>query len=315
MAPDEEQQKFVEDFAVEGEVFDSEDFAEGEDISARAKAPPAQSEEASNAAKAEEEAKKKLEGAVSPAVKSDDQADSEVDAEGKPKAPQQEVVKSAEELQKEKETSDAEAVKAAAQIEVPEGQAATPAQMQEQYVKWRGETEDLLAKHHYTFTQEQMDELDVNPADFISKAMSRVYLDAVTASLTQIAAHLPRMVQSINDQSTHANKHEEAFYQKWPQLKVHHDKVLRMGAAYRQMNPEATVEDFINEVGAQTLVSLRISPDSQANGNGQVQAQAAPAASKGFKPASSSASGGSVTPQKNVFAELADQFEEDVEDS
>lgn len=202
----------------------------------------------------------------------------------------------------------------------PPQTARTPQQVQEQYGAWRKQTEDALAKSHYALSQEQADELDINPAEFIAKAMSRVYLDAVTATLTQTMQFLPQMIQGIQTQEKASNANEDVFFGRWPKLKEHQATVLRVGQVYRQLNPQASMEQFINEVGAQTMVALRISPDEAAGvqpapvGNGRAARNGVLAAPGGFKPATSTPGGALPVQQKNPFELLNEEFEEELDE-
>lgn len=198
-------------------------------------------------------------------------------------------------------------------IEQPTGeQPPTPEQITEYYRTWRGNTEKVLAETHYKLSQEQVDELDADPVAALPKFMAKVYLDAVTATLAQMNAHLPRMVGQINAASKDSEKREMKFYEKWPSLNTEENQkvVLRLGSAYKTSNPTATVEQFIDEVGAQAMVTLRLPMPMQANGNGNV-----PPPAKPFKPAASTPpSTGASPPPKNAFEAFNDTFDEDIEE-
>lgn len=187
----------------------------------------------------------------------------------------------------------------------------TPEQITEYYRNWRSGTEKVLAETHYKLSQEQIDELDAEPVVALPKFMAKVYLDAVTASLAQMNAHLPRMVQQINAASTESGKREQKFYEKWPALNTeeHQKVVLRLGSAYKASNPTATVEQFIDEVGAQAMVTLRL-PMPMPNGNGNT-----PPPAKPFKPASATPpSTGAAPPPKNPFEAFNETFDEDIDE-
>jgi len=189
----------------------------------------------------------------------------------------------------------------------PEAQP-TPEQITEYYQGWRKNTEDVLAKTHYRLSQEQVDELDTNPVEMLPKVMAKVYLDAVTATLAQVASNFPRMVNEVLERNKVGDSREELFYQAWPDLKGEAKTVLRIAGAYRQMNPGATTDDFIREVGAQAMVTLRKPiPGMTANGAGEIQVPAKP-----FKPAAATPpSTGAAPPPKNPFEALNDSFDED----
>lgn len=285
------QTKFFDDFETETEEFETEG-APVKTAEAKAATPaPAQSgDETSDEANLDAD-KKPVAAPVPPA-----------DAKGEAKADEQAP----------KPATQPETRAPATQEELSVAQ--TPEQVQQRYMEWRGQTEDLLAKHHYALKQEQIDELDTNPAEFIAKMQARVYLDAVTAVLTQVTQHLPRMIQQQNELSAHSVSNESQFYDRWPKLREHADTVLRVGAVYRQLNPSASMEDFINEVGAQTMVAMRIPPDEmqqQVNGKQPV----APKVTAPFVPATATPAGGAPPSQpKNMFEQLNEEFEEELGD-
>lgn len=172
------------------------------------------------------------------------------------------------------------------------------------FTDWRASTETLLADHHYRLTDEQVAELNDNPAAFIPKMASRVYLDCISASFQQFVQYLPRMVHQVLEQRKEIEENDNKFFSKWPDLKPHKEAVIRLGAAYRQSNPTATMDDFINEVGALAMVSLRIAPEGEKK---QEQTQQIV---KPFTPATG-APANSAPPAKkpnNVFEALVDDW-------
>lgn len=176
------------------------------------------------------------------------------------------------------------------------------------FSEWRGETEKLLAEHHYRLTEEDVTALNENPAAYIPKAMSRVYLDCISASFQQFVNYLPRMVNQVLEMKEATKKQEDQFFAAWPDLKEHRDTVLRLGVAYRQSNPAASTEDFVNEVGAQSMVALRLVPKSNGHGTHQQQ-QPPPKEKQAFKPAVGSS--GAPPPKKeptNLFEQLVTEF-------
>lgn len=187
-------------------------------------------------------------------------------------------------------------------------QAPTPEQMTEYYQNWRTQTEDVLAKTHYKITQEVMDELDTQPDIALPKLMAKVYLDAVTATMAQVNANFPRLVNEVLQRNKVGDEREQQFFEAWPDLKGEAPTVLRIAGAYRQMNPNATTDDFIREVGAQAMVTLRKPIPGMANGNGAPPIIPA----KAFKPAAATPpSTGAAPPPKNPYEVLNDSFDED----
>lgn len=191
-------------------------------------------------------------------------------------------------------------------------EAAPPAEdITKVYTDWRVQTEDLLAQHHYKLNEEEMALLDTNPQEVIPKIAAKVYLDAVSAAITQVTNYLPRMVRSVIEQDAVNTESENQFFSAWPALKGHKESVLKIGQVYRQMNPQASAEQFVNEVGAAAMVSLRLDPQG-------ARAPATPAAPAAFVPAAQTPQGGVAAPKGKVnpFTALNaefDNFEEEID--
>jgi len=223
---------------------------------------------------------KKAEDATSEAKKPEDQKVAETPAV--PPVSAEPTSKEKEETERVKPLSDEEATKL--------------------FSDWRNETENLLAQHHYRLSEKDVEEFNENPASFIPKYASRVYLDCISASFQQFATYLPRMVNQVLEMNRSTEAKENKFFETWSELKPHRETVLRLGAAYRASNPSASEDDFIREVGAQAMVALRLTP------NGHAQAQA-PEQKPAFIPAAQSAT---PTPPKqpsnNPFEQMASDF-------
>lgn len=178
------------------------------------------------------------------------------------------------------------------------------------FTEWRGQTEDLLANHHYRLNEDQVNELNENPAAVIPKLMSKVYMDSISAAFQQFTNYLPRMVHQVIEQRNSMSKSEEAFFSKWPDLMDKKDTVIRLGQSYREANPTATQEQFINEVGAQAMVALRLMPI-----NGGTPAAKPVEKQVPFKPAVGTPAPAPVTNKStNPFENLMSEFEVTEED-
>jgi hypothetical protein len=75
---------------------------------------------------------------------------------------------------------------------------------------------------------------------------------------------LPNLVEGVLRAKEANEASENAFFEAYPQLdknnREHTDLLLRLGHQYRAVNPQASQEAFINEVGAMAMVSLKINP-------------------------------------------------------
>lgn len=184
--------------------------------------------------------------------------------------------------------------------------AASPDDITKVYSDWRSETEDLLAKHHYKLSEEDMIQIDSNPQEALPRMMARVYMDAVSAAITQVLTYLPQTMRQVTEQERINNESESAFFSKWPALKEKKEAVLSIGQVYRQMNPRATAEQFINEVGAAAMMSLRLDPSQGTQPAAPIAASPQP-----FVPAAQTPQGGILANQKpvNQFTALNEEFD------
>lgn len=163
---------------------------------------------------------------------------------------------------------------------------------------------DALARAHYGLNQEELDSLNVNPAEVIPKMLAKVHVNSVSATLHHVAQQLPRMILGIMDARQRNVENENKFYSNWPQLDrtKHGPVVAQIAQVYRQMNPNATPEDFVRQVGAQAVVALGLLQPS-----GVPAAPTAPAARQAFVPAAISAPASRAPAQpQNIFEQLGD---------
>jgi hypothetical protein len=189
---------------------------------------------------------------------------------------------------------------------VPEEPAEPPLtleQQQENRAKWRSDTEEALAVGQYALTEDQVVELDEDPAKFIPKFAARVYLDAVENATAAVVQLLPQVLGQYQQNTTKADGARESFFKTWDKLDPdkHSDVLTSIGQAYRAANPNATPDEFIRDVGAATMVALKI-PFEEAPA--EPAAPAAPA----HKPLGTGAAQSPASPQdKNQFTQIAEE--------
>jgi hypothetical protein len=184
--------------------------------------------------------------------------------------------------------------------EQPQPQA-TAAEVQEAIAAQRTAAEEMLSQH-YALPTELAEGLDPEIAEFIPKLGAKIFMDATTHVLQQVTQMLPVAVQQINTSQNTAAGFEDQFFTRWPALREHADRVTQFGAAYRQFNPQATPEQFIQEVGAQTSVALRVPIP------GEAPAAPAEAAPVPFQPAAQAAPRAGKAESKTMFEQLDDDL-------
>jgi len=160
--------------------------------------------------------------------------------------------------------------------------------------------EKAVAERVYALRPEEIEALQSEPEKIVPQLMARAHVNIVRNVVSTLAAQLPQVVHGLIAASKQHQTLQDKFYEAWPQLdpKKHGPDVAKMAAAYRQLNPNATFEEMVRTVGAQSVVALGLLAQTPT----KVAAVKAPA----FQPAASSAAaGGALVPPENGFAEFA----------
>lgn len=163
----------------------------------------------------------------------------------------------------------------------------------------------------FRLTEEEIAELDTNPVAALEKAQARTYLNAVTYMHQMVDTALPAMIEQgvqhalqRRAQSQGVQQQADGFLkQMYPAIKStdqnHVAALARVGAVYRQMNPRATVEQTVKDVGAIVMQQLGL----------QAQA-AAPRSAPAFVPAGGGAPARSqATPPVNPFDGMTKDYD------
>ena len=186
----------------------------------------------------------------------------------------------------------------------------TPQLSDTQRQELRSQAVEQLAKS-YEFDEETAAELETNPAKVIPKLAAelqvRVYENVVSTIMQQLPGALDGVVRSKET----AARRENAFFSRWPELKGYKKQTLQMAQMWRQMNPSASEDVAIEEVGKVAMAALGLT-------GAQVQAAAEPASvQRTLTPPTAPPVQRTTasTKSKNPFEALAEQWDvEDYED-
>lgn len=197
----------------------------------------------------------------------------------------------------------------------------SPEELAEKRRKWREDSEKRLAEIMAgQLSQEDVEALRIEPEKVLPKVLAKASMDMYDAVVSSVVQRIPTMFSELEMQRRQAQEAEEAFFKAWPQLRdPKYKEVLdRTVAVYRQVNPQAPLEQAIQEVGVMASVALRL-PIAGA----EKPVEAAPARQKRVEPQkpayvpASPGAGGSPVPksnaQANAFAKLAEDFFSDDE--
>jgi hypothetical protein len=134
------------------------------------------------------------------------------------------------------------------------------AHLHSQIEQRKGEIVGAVASQTYQLTQQELEGIQTEPEKVLPTLMARVHLNAVQGVLRHVAQQLPTAVGAMIQAHENHRRLEDKFYGAWPQLdRTAHDGTVRqMAAMYRAMNPNASLEDMIQTVGAQVVTALRL---------------------------------------------------------
>lgn len=162
----------------------------------------------------------------------------------------------------------------------------------------------------YAMPEKDLEDFITNPGPTLAKMAANLHL-RVIENVAQLVQQQMSQFPAMLEQQTAQRRQEEGFWGKfdgrWPGLRgadpQYRDKIAVLGAAFRQINPKAGEEEFIEKVGAQASMLLGVVPSTPTT---QVSTQAPPTKppARGGKPGGSSAK---MTP----WEELAKDFIED----
>jgi len=200
----------------------------------------------------------------------------------------------------------------------------------EAMVEKRAEIQDAVANMRFQLSPEDIKAIEKDFVAELPKLASRVWFEAYTSSINWMAQQVPQMMRSEMRRFGQSMRAETDFYQAWPGLDrgKHHSQVLQFGRVYRQMYPQASVQEFIRDVGTMvaTAGGLQGGYRPSAGGGGQ-QRRAQPAATmpgarrrvEVFTPAGTGGGGGASPGRRpgangsngNPFEGLGRDYEED----
>jgi len=113
-------------------------------------------------------------------------------------------------------------------------------------------------REHYKLSPEEAEELESNPAETLPKLAAVMHMEVLQSAIFNMSRMLPQLIKNISEAQTKAASGEQQFFQSWPQLADHRDTVMRYATMYRQMNPSASREQTIKDVGAMVAGALQV---------------------------------------------------------
>lgn len=178
----------------------------------------------------------------------------------------------------------------------------------EEQAKIRKEAVDELARR-YEIDAERAELLRAQPEEVLPQLAAEMYLDVYQNVVNTVTQMLPQIMQQVTAQQQQQKAGEDAFFSRWKALNTPEGRAqaTRFANVYRQAYPQATQEQFIEEVGLQTMIALRLPIEGVSAPAAQVPVaprQPAPRTPASTTSIPSDARRGS----RNMFESMAEEF-------
>lgn len=128
-----------------------------------------------------------------------------------------------------------------------------------------------LAESEFKLSPEDVEALETDAPKHIPTLLARAFFKTQVNMYQQLSRVIPAMVQQMQTVQQRNGANEGKFYAKWPDLKpeLHGPIVRRYATVYRQANPQATLDQMIEDLGPMVMMAAKVQPSQQAQpGNG-----------------------------------------------
>lgn len=134
---------------------------------------------------------------------------------------------------------------------------------------------DHLAAQEFALSPQDLEALEADAPAHIPKLLAKAYFKSQVNLMQQMSRLVPQMVQRQLRVSESNRKNEDRFYSRWPDLDrtKHEPLVKKYATVYRQANPQATLEQMVEDLGPIVMMAGKVTPKAPAasNGNGGVR--------------------------------------------
>lgn len=173
-----------------------------------------------------------------------------------------------------------------------------------------------LADTRFKLSEEEITELETDAAKAVPKLLARAFLESQTQMMRFVAQAIPQMFQQQTRVQSANRSAEEKFFAAHKELDInnpqHKQTVAQYAIAFRQANPQASLDDVIKNVGvmAKTILGVTAAPASAAAPSPPGLPANAPAPVP-FRPAvGSGAPANPIPASDNPWAGMSQDYEE-----
>lgn len=190
-----------------------------------------------------------------------EEPEAQAPAEPEPEAEPEPVAQEPTEPEPEPESQESEGEEVAQEVELPPEPEQEPPSSDDLAAQRQQAFEQLVEK--FKLTDEQAEAIMLEPNKVLPQFAASLFLDVYDQVVGAIQQGLPQIVSGILAQQQAATQERQAFFSEWPELAKpeYQETIQRIKESYWQMNPKASPEQAIKEIGAQAWVALRLPLD------------------------------------------------------
>lgn len=145
---------------------------------------------------------------------------------------------------------------------VPAPSAGDPLALAQSIEQHRDAAIEHLAKTRFALSEAELAELETDVTAAVPKLLSRVFLEAQVNSMKFLAQAIPQMFQQQTRVSKANGDAEKKFFESHKELDInnpqHKQLVAQYAIAFRQVNPQATLDEVIKQVGVMAKTALGV---------------------------------------------------------
>jgi len=112
----------------------------------------------------------------------------------------------------------------------------------------------------FSLSPQELELLETNVAEAIPRLLAKTAIRVQQTFLASMGRMVPQMIQRHQEVTRRHSTNEDKFYSAWPQIDRSQlgPTVNRLGALYRQANPNAPLDQMIQELGPFVMATARI---------------------------------------------------------
>lgn len=137
-----------------------------------------------------------------------------------------------------------------------------PGALSQHLTQFEAQATQFVADQMFKLSPEETEALDQDITAAIPKLMAKVFVKSQQNVLQQMGRLIPMMMQRHLAAVKRNTSNEDKFYARWPEIKadVHGESVKKFASVYRQVHPQATLDQMIEDLGPMVMMANRIAP-------------------------------------------------------